>query len=522
MGDKSTLRITAVVSFGLLLVPFVFLIGSVIAKGLPDLPNSGDGALLEMSTRDVFSRQILLGPYSRFLFFHPGPLYFVLRYPIYMLFGQRSSSLLIATVLIITVCLFGIWKIVQSKLGYGSSLLLSLVFALFLVVMDKTLWLSEWNPHIIMFPILLFIFSSAAFSAGHSKYIFLCVITGSLVAQSHIAGIPILMGTFLMAGFFLVYPLVIGSSRTIGPSFSWKHILMGFGVLVILWAPPLYEQFTAEKGNMTKIQEFFEENSPDVSNEEVLLFWSKSLTGFELNIFAESIKRSGAGDTVPTIIIAVRLLLLSISFSVLRRMGNHRFLCGLILLVILSHGITYYSVGQVRGELNTYLIEWMGVLAPISWFSIAAAFLVHVRNRFPASLRWLAASGITAAILYISIVVTGDVSGYQRTDLHESWVNELAVKSISDDLAILMDQNPDTFFVLEMHTWDCWAVATGIMNNLEKRGFNIVMADNIWFKPTPVPDGFPARTLHIGYLNQSIEMPPDLIINYDGIGILLE
>lgn len=520
--EVKNLKIPAIVSFGLVMVPFVFLIGTVIVRGMPDLPNSGDGALLEMSTRDVFSRQILLGPYSRFLFFHPGPLYFVLRYPVYMLFGQRSNSLLIATVLIIAGCFFGIWRIVRSKLGYGNSLILSLVFALFFVIMNKTLWLSEWNPHIIMFPILLFIVSSAAFAAGQSKYIYPCVVAGSLVAQSHIGGIPILAGTFLAAAVFLVYPLLTGSCRTVESVFSWKHILIGSGILAVLWLPPVYEQFTAEKGNMTKIQEFFEDSSPDVSSEEAIQAWSHSITAFELGGFTESLKRSGAEDDAPFILIAFRLLLLSICFSVLRRRGNHRFLCGLILMAMIAHGITCYSACQVRGELNTYLIEWMVIPAPLSMFLIAASLVALTVNKASVTLKRFSAYGVTAIVLYMSVLTTGDVSGYLRTELHESWTNELAVESISDDLARLMDQDPDSFYILQLHSWNCWAVMTGLMNDLEKRGYNIVMADNVWFKPTPVPDGFVSRTLHIGYLNESLDMPPDLVARYDRIGILLE
>ena len=52
----------------------------------------GDYAGLEIATRYVFTGRTLLGPYSRFMFNHPGPLYFFVIAPIYVLLGRTEGN----------------------------------------------------------------------------------------------------------------------------------------------------------------------------------------------------------------------------------------------------------------------------------------------------------------------------------------------------------------------------------------------------------------------------------------------
>src|ERR1043166_6073345 len=53
----------------------------------------GDMAVLEIGTLHASTGAQLLGPYSRFHWNHPGPLYFYLLVPFYVLSGRQSWSL---------------------------------------------------------------------------------------------------------------------------------------------------------------------------------------------------------------------------------------------------------------------------------------------------------------------------------------------------------------------------------------------------------------------------------------------
>ena len=78
------------VALGLPLAPLLF---ALLARPVPRFVVNGDYAGLEIATRFVPTGTTLLGPYSRFGWNHPGPLYFVLLAPIHALFGGTSTGI---------------------------------------------------------------------------------------------------------------------------------------------------------------------------------------------------------------------------------------------------------------------------------------------------------------------------------------------------------------------------------------------------------------------------------------------
>lgn len=521
LKKKLTWLRSDVLLFALILTPFLYVAGTVLCHGVPDVTNSGDGALLEMSTRSLFSRGILLGPYSRFLFFHPGPLYFALRYPFYMAMGQRNSSFLIVTALISMASLFGGWYIVRRLTNRLTSILFSAVFALFLLNTDKVLWLSEWNPHIIMFPIMLFTVVMAAVSSREFKYLYVGVIAGSFVAQTHIGGIPALVVSAIMALLCVVYPWIITSGGNAMRQGYFKHLMISLALLLLLWAPPIYEEITAEnQGNMSEIREFFEESESDQDIVTAFEPWSSMLTGFELGRFTRPLRENELTDTAATLIVALRMLFLAMGFAILRRRGKSGFLCSLNLICLLIHGITFYSVSQIRGELNPYLIEWMEVIAPLSVFTILSSCLVLIgrTGTLQKYLKWF----LVTFIVYSSIALPLNVQGYFRTDLDQSFYAETVVQKLSVPLQEIMNQQPETYFILKLESQECWLLMFGLMNELEKQGYQVCLEDNAWFTSTLPQDNAPVRILHLGTLTGVGETNPDLIARYDNIGIILQ
>lgn len=510
--------------FVLILSPFLYIAGTVLWHGVPDVTNLGDGALLEMSTRSLFSRGIFLGPYSRFLFFHPGPLYFFLRYPLYIAMGQRNSSFLIVTTLISMTSLFGGWFIIRKLTNKFTSILFSAVFALFLLNTDKIIWLSEWNPHIIMFPLMLFVVAMAAVASREIRYLYLAVLTGSFVAQTHIGGIPTLAVSVIIALLFIVYPRIISSNRKTMGQGLFKHLLISIVLLLLLWAPPIYEEATAEvQGNMSKICEFFEDSDPDLDVGTAFRPWCSMLTGFELIRFAQPLRENGLDDTASTITVAVRMLFLAMGFSLLRRRGKFEFLCSLNLICLLVHGVTFYSISQIRGELNHYLIEWMQVVAPLSMFTILASLFALIKGAGRAdTLRKYFSWFLMVFILYSSVALSVEVSGYFQTELDRSLYAETVVQELSAPLVDLMNQQPDDFYVLKLESQETWLVMFALMNHLEKQGYPICVADNVWFRFTMPHNGTTTRILHLGTLTEVGRNNPGLIARFDDIGIILQ
>jgi len=512
--------------FVLVLVPFLYVAVSVVASGVPDAVNAGDGALLEMSTRSLFSRGILLGPYSRFLFFHPGPIYFAVRYPLYMLLGQRNSSFLLTTVLISVLSLFTSWYIVRRFTGRFTSVVFASVVALFLLNTDKVLWLSEWNPHIIMFPVLLYLLAMTAVGLRKMKYIYPAVISGSFVAQTHIGGIPLLAGVAVAAILFAVFPGIISSEKERWVKRDWKHLILGAALLLLLWAPPLYEELSSEgNGNLTMIREFLENSEPDQDIGTAFGSWSSILSGIELNRFARTLKalKPEVTESLLNVVTALRLLFLSVGFSLMRRRGKFRFLSALSLICILAHGVTLYSVSQIRGDLHVYLVEWMGVISIVSMFAILAAFLAlfnesgksAMTNKYTGML-------LVAFIVFASVVVTVDAGGYFNPGLNPSWSNEIAVQELSTQLAESIDRQSDDYYLMKLESQERWAVMMGLMNTLEKQGYPVCMEDNAWFVSTLPLKGAETRIIRLGTLTANGVNNPNLIARYEDVGVITQ
>src|SRR5687768_9871751 len=83
---------------GLMLVaaavaPFVPMAWQFAERGVPDYLFTGDGATLELRTLHASRGEQFVGPYSRFIWSHPGPLFFYMALPVYEAFGERGPAL---------------------------------------------------------------------------------------------------------------------------------------------------------------------------------------------------------------------------------------------------------------------------------------------------------------------------------------------------------------------------------------------------------------------------------------------
>ena len=73
--------------------PLVPLVLHLARDGARRFAVKGDFAVLELTTRLASSGDVLLGPYSRYRFAHPGPLYFYVLAPLYRATGGSSAAL---------------------------------------------------------------------------------------------------------------------------------------------------------------------------------------------------------------------------------------------------------------------------------------------------------------------------------------------------------------------------------------------------------------------------------------------
>ena len=83
-------------AIALALVPFVASAIALIARVGGDYRPLADQAWIELQIRDIGHHPVLLGPYSRFGWFHPGPILYYLLWLPYRITGSSALSLCVA------------------------------------------------------------------------------------------------------------------------------------------------------------------------------------------------------------------------------------------------------------------------------------------------------------------------------------------------------------------------------------------------------------------------------------------
>ncbi len=115
--------------------------------------------------------------------------------------------------------------------------------------MGSELLYDVWQPNILVLPFFCFLVLMWAVFAGRSRALPFAVAVGSLCMQVHISHV-VLVPALLVAG---VVALVVHDRGE-----TWvRHrgsLLISVGVGIVLWAPPLWEQFFgAGEGNMSRM-----------------------------------------------------------------------------------------------------------------------------------------------------------------------------------------------------------------------------------------------------------------------------
>ena len=149
----------------------------------------GDIAVLESYTIHATNWELFLGPYSRFGWNHPGPLYFLILAPFYVLSGGRTAGLSAAA---LAINLGSLLTIVWITLRMGRGLLAVVTTALGVVFMWRMqeMLASQWNPHVLVLPTMVLILLCAAMVSGRSGLLPLVAFVATFAVQTHVGLAP--------------------------------------------------------------------------------------------------------------------------------------------------------------------------------------------------------------------------------------------------------------------------------------------------------------------------------------------
>jgi hypothetical protein len=224
--------------------------------------NFGDVAVIESAIRDTLGGHQLLGPYSHFGWFHPGPAYFYLVAPLYWALHQNARALFLGAFLINAGCAIAVVAVIRARAGEWAARWSTLVVGglLFFTNASGISLYSPWNPALLALPILLMMVLVGAAATGSTISLVWAAIMGSFVVQTELGTVPTVFAV-LLVGVVLWGWIARRGGDSRPPVARTRHlaIIAGAGLLLaLMWVPPLIQQTTQSPGNVRQIVSFFE------------------------------------------------------------------------------------------------------------------------------------------------------------------------------------------------------------------------------------------------------------------------
>lgn len=332
-----------------------------LARHAPPIREVSDGAILEIYTLEALKGRLLVGPYSRFGWHHPGPLYFYLQAPWYWLSGFHTAGLQAGA---LAINLSAIALTAWTVISYGSvpaAIAVSVSIAWFALRAGDML-VSAWNPHVIVLPLVAFIVVAAGLAAdGLRTRLLWLVIVGSFLVQTHVATAPIVA--------------VLGASAVAVQWRSLRREWLAAGCLaLVLWTPPLAEQLANRPGNLARLGMFFTSGSEGQRAWTAARAWASALTSVGR---ADFVVASGqnfvpAGDWVirPAI-----LELMALGLVAFFAKGRDRFTTWLASMCAIATGVAFVAATRVHDHIVDHEVFWISALGALNAGVIAGGLL---------------------------------------------------------------------------------------------------------------------------------------------------
>jgi hypothetical protein len=343
--------------------PFVPAAAEFVRRGVPDYLFTGDGATLELRTQLAAHGAQLLGPYSRFHWNHPGPMFFYLALPVYRAFHERGPSLNLFMLLVNAIVAVGIVLVARRLRGDPFAWLVAALLAILELVAMPFVQTGEWNPVAPLLPLVLLSFLAAAVARGLIELLPAFAFVASAIVQTHIGYAPEVAVLCAIAG---AGSLSHGLYRHQFPSRPRRKAMWIAGytcaVLIGCWSLPLYESATRRPGNLKLLVDFFWAPNP-VEHTWAIVF----TTVFQgLSLVPVAIAQSWRivvptpGPLVGEAIAFGELMLVGGALTAAwRRCDGTLAVLALIGLAEIVAAVS--AVRAIRGDVLPYLVFWIAV-----------------------------------------------------------------------------------------------------------------------------------------------------------------
>jgi len=412
---------------------------------------------------------------------HPGPLSFYLLAPVYRLLGGSYWALRVSTVAFQAAAIALVLWIARWRAGTPGVIGAGLMIA-FLELGYGLLVLTEpWNPYLPVLWFLVFLAAVWSVACGDLWMLPLAVASGSLCAQTHLPYAAVCGALGFFAFLLIAASWVRAWRRGSGTRGHARSLVASAAVLAVLWAPPLLAEWTREPGNLRILLDFFE-NPPEASvglpSGLSLTFQHLDPAHLTIHAIAEpGLFRGffgGLGDASRGVALLV-LWLGAVAMAV--KLGN-RTLMALHGVVAASVVVAVIAISRIVGAPWPYLTLWAWGIDGAMLVAVVATAGLGVSRRMSerSRMRWAPAGMLgVAAIALCAVRLAMGANAAGSMDPRPS----AQVAQLAPDTAAAIRRgvgaatgDKGTYLV----TFDPYREGTGLVNELERRGLHVGVA----------------------------------------------
>jgi hypothetical protein len=456
---------------------------------------AGDIALIEAFTIHATHTELLLGPYSRFGWNHPGPLYFYLQAPFYVMSGYRSAGLS-AGALVINLSALGIlmWVCVRSAPRGFLAIAVSGASALFAVQTTEML-ASQWNPHVLVIPTMAIVVVAAAVAAGRVGLLPVLAALASFVVQTHLGLGPAVVALSGAATATVALRAYLLRSNETAPRL-WPILNATLWLLLLLWLLPIAQELSQPVGNLSQLWTFFgAEGRPGQLWRTSFRTWSDMISAIlRWDVHVGWGGRYGPNPGPASQFWAIAETAAVALIAVRAALGKDSFRGALAAMVLVASGLGLWSITRIEDDIYDHLVFWLAGIGALHLGLIADALMGLV----PGAVSVVGTRQIAAACLLLFGI--GAAAGVQdlRVIVSRSFrprIEQLSVRRLSD--AILPEfEAKKVERPLVTIDQPVWGIAAGVLLQLQKRNIPFTVEEGWWFMfgPPMRPAGGPPAT----------------------------
>lgn len=244
------------------------------ARRAAPIITDSDLAVGELYVEMATQGELLVGPYSRFGWHHPGPVFFYLQAPFYALARRQAAAIYAVAVAInLTAILTLGWVVARERHRWPLAVLLTGACVLFAWRVPMFL-ASPWTAHVPVLPSLAFLVLAAAVASGRLALVPLAALVASFVAETHVGFVPV-VGAVAAGVLTFCYFEPACDRRLLRSTLNRSAWLC-----TALWILPVSEALAHAGGNLASLLRFFVTDvAPGHSLREAFINWSYGMTG---------------------------------------------------------------------------------------------------------------------------------------------------------------------------------------------------------------------------------------------------